>query len=109
VPARESLARPGDEKLAALVRELFEYPNVPRSWRQPDFADVAEPVVPLTIARGGVTSSFLTAITSFAAPQNVTADELRIESCFPVDEQTRAVCARLFRARFGVQTLTRTV
>src|SRR6185312_109610 len=51
---RESLARPGDEQLAALVRELFEYPNVPRSWRQPEFADVAEPVVPLQILRDGV-------------------------------------------------------
>jgi transcriptional regulator with XRE-family HTH domain len=96
---RESLARPGDEKLAALVRELFEYPGVPRGWRQPEFADLAEPVVPLQIMRDGMTLSFLTAITAFAAPQNVTLDEIRIESYFPLDERTSVACARLFRER----------
>src|SRR5262249_35320659 len=35
---REVLARSGDAELAALLRSLFEYPNVPELWRQPDFS-----------------------------------------------------------------------
>jgi hypothetical protein len=34
-------------------------------------------------------------VTTFSTPQQVTLDELRIESCFPLDDTTREACARL--------------
>jgi hypothetical protein len=34
-------------------------------------------------------------VTAFSAPQNVTLDELRLESYFPLDEATLAVCEQL--------------
>ena len=40
---------------------------------------------------------FLVAVTTFSTPQQVTLDELRIESCFPLDDATREVCKRLAR------------
>ena len=91
------LTRPGDTALAAFVQELFEYPDAPRSWRQPDFSDVSDPTLALHLRFGDEVLGFLTAITSFNAPQNVTLEEIRIESYFPLDERTRAVCERLAR------------
>lgn len=43
-----------------------------------------------------MTMRFLTTITEFNAPQNVTLEELRIESYFPLDDQTRTLCEQLF-------------
>jgi hypothetical protein len=40
---------------------------------------------------------FFETITTFAAPRDVTLDELRIECAFPADAHTAEVCARLAR------------
>ena len=45
--------------------------------------------------RGDVTVGFLTTVTVFSAPQQVTPDELRIEAYFPLDDHTRTVCENL--------------
>jgi transcriptional regulator with XRE-family HTH domain len=92
---RESLARSSDVDLAALVRSLFEYPDVPESWRQPDFSIPSEPTITLRLRRDNVELAFLTTVTMFNAPQNVTLDELLIESYFPLDDATTAACERL--------------
>jgi transcriptional regulator with XRE-family HTH domain len=92
---REVLARSGDADLAALLRALLEYPGVPPAWRQPDFSAPSEPTLTLRMRRDGLDLSFLTTITSFSAPQNVTLEELRIESYFPLDDATATACEAL--------------
>jgi transcriptional regulator with XRE-family HTH domain len=92
---RESLARPDDGELAALVRELCAYPDVPRSFREPDLTAASEPCLVIRLVRGELELAFLTTVTAFNAPQNVTLDELRLESYFPLDDATRATCERL--------------
>ncbi len=52
------------------------------------------PVLPLEIATGGARISLFTVISTFGTAQDVTADELRIESLYPADEATE----RLFRS-----------
>jgi transcriptional regulator with XRE-family HTH domain len=94
---RESLARPSERDLAALVRSLFEYPDVPESWRQPDFSVPSEPTLGLRLRRDAFELAFFTTITAFNAPQNVTLEEVRIESYFPADDATVANCERLAR------------
>jgi transcriptional regulator with XRE-family HTH domain len=94
---RESLARPSDHELGALVRSLFEYPDVPESWRQPDFSVSSEPTLGLRLRRDALDLGFFTTMTAFNAPQNVTLEELRIESWFPADDATAASCERLAR------------
>jgi transcriptional regulator with XRE-family HTH domain len=96
---RETLARPEDAELAALVRSLFDYPQVPESWRQPDFSAASEPVLTLRVRRDALELAFLTTMTSFNAPQNVTLEELRIESYFPLDDATTRACERLVGGR----------
>ncbi|MEZ4297079.1 MAG: helix-turn-helix transcriptional regulator [Polyangiaceae bacterium] len=92
---RESLARAGDASLAALVRDLLEYPDVPEDFRQPDFSLPSDPVLGLRLRCKGVDMSFLVTVTVFSAPQNVTLEELRIESYFPLDDATARACEAL--------------
>lgn len=96
---RENLQCGGDERLTALLERVFAYPGVPRTWRQPDFAAEAEPTLTVRLARDDLRVGFLVTVTVFSAPRQVTLDELRIESCFPLDAETRAVCARLAGGR----------
>jgi transcriptional regulator with XRE-family HTH domain len=95
---REVLASPEDGTLASLLASLFRYPGVPESFRVPDFSVEDEPVLTLRLERGDVALSFLTTVTAFNAPQNVTLEELRLESYFPLDEATEAHCAALAKA-----------
>jgi hypothetical protein len=92
---RETLLRPGDVELMALLRSLFEYPGVPESWRQPDFSIPSDATLTLRLRRDELELAFLTTLTVFNAPQNVTLEELFIESWFPLDEATERACARL--------------
>jgi transcriptional regulator with XRE-family HTH domain len=95
---RETLARAGDAELAALLRSLLEYPDVPEAWRQPDFSSPSDATLTFRLVRDGLELAFLTTLTVFNAPQNVTLDELCIESWFPLDDATAKACARLARA-----------
>lgn len=92
---REALHRRGDPRLASLLERVFDYPDVPKSWRQPDFSQDSEAALSIRLQRGALTVGFFTTITVFSAPQQVTLDELRIESSFPLDDETRRTCERL--------------
>lgn len=92
---RESLQRRGDARLSALLDRIYAYPGVPREWRQPDFSTQSEATLTLWFRRAELTVGFFTTLTVFSAPQQVTLEELRIESCFPLDDETRRTCERL--------------
>jgi hypothetical protein len=92
---REVLARPSDSRLAQLLQSLRAYPDVPTSLLQPDFSEPSEPTLTVRLKRNDLDLSFLTTITVFNAPQNVTLEELRIESYFPLDDATAQACATL--------------
>src|SRR5712692_184261 len=94
---RETLAKPADAGLAALLRSLFEYPDVPEAWRQPDFSTPSDPTLTLRLKRDDLELAFLTTLTVFNAPQNVTLEELCLESYFPLDEATARACERIAR------------
>ena len=89
---REAEATGGDD-MRAVLDELAPYQDAETLQRAEDIALV--PVLPITIARDGIRASLFTVISTFGTAQDVTADELRIESFFPADEPTE----RLFRHR----------
>jgi len=92
---RELLHAPQDEELRQLHDDLVDAPSTPAEWRTLDLADSAEPFLPIRMRLGdGTELAFLTTITAFNAPHNVTLDEIRIESWFPSDEATTAWCQR---------------
>ncbi len=92
---RENLARGGDERLAARLEHVFAFPGVRRGWSRPDFSRPTQPTLTVRVARGELELGFLVAATTFTAPQQITLEELRIESCFPLDAQTRRACEAL--------------
>ena len=92
---REVLQRPHDSDLANLRDDLLNVPGTPEDWRQPDPSAATQPMIAVEFRAGDIGLRFLTTITEFSAPQNVTLDELRIESYFPLDDQTRELCEQL--------------
>jgi transcriptional regulator with XRE-family HTH domain len=95
---RESLQHPSDGPLVALVEDLMAYPDIPESVRQPDLSLPSDATFTLRLRRDDLELAFLTTMTVFNAPQNVTLDELRIESYFPLDDATARVCDRFAAA-----------
>lgn len=94
---REVLSRPGNGEMAALLRELLAFPDVPESLRHPDFSTPSEAVLAFRLERGDLELAFLTTMTVFNAPQDVTLEEVRLESYVPLDEATQKACERLVR------------
>jgi transcriptional regulator with XRE-family HTH domain len=95
---REAIERPSDEGLSALVNSIFDYPGVPRAFRQPDFSTPSEPTLTVRLRRGGLELAFLTTLTVFNAPQSVALEDLRIESYFPLDDATERACRQMAAA-----------
>jgi transcriptional regulator with XRE-family HTH domain len=93
----EALEHTHDQELAQLVRQLLEYPAVPESFRHPDFAAAPSATFSLRMKRDALEVGFLTTVTVFSAPGNVTLDELRLESYFPLDAATERACQELAR------------
>lgn len=92
---RDALAHPSDPSLAELVSELLSYPDVPKSFRTPDLATPVEPTLEFRFRRDDLVLSFLTTVTVFHGPRNVTLEELGIESFFPLDDTTARACEAL--------------
>jgi AcrR family transcriptional regulator len=92
-----ALAGP-DEELAALLDELLGLPGLAEAGARPDLGSPVSPVLPLHLKRDGVELRLFSAITTLGTPQDVTLQELRIESFFPADgaseETLRSVAAR---------------
>jgi len=92
---RERLERSGDERIAWTLERALSFPGVPHEWRTPDFSREVTPSMSVRMQRDDLRVGFLVTVTTFSAPQQVTLEELRIEAAFPLDDDTRAVCARL--------------
>ena len=88
---READALGGDE-MKQVLAELAPYQDDATIWTAEATALV--PVLPFNIEKDGLRISLFTVIATFGTAQDVTADELRIESLFPADAATEA----LFRA-----------
>ncbi len=90
-------AVPSDKVAQALLDEVLAYPGVPARWRLRDVESEPAPVLYLVFRSDLGELRFFETITTFAAPRDVTLDELRIECAFPADARTAEICARLAR------------
>jgi transcriptional regulator with XRE-family HTH domain len=86
---REAVGNVVDDDLRALVDEVLAYPGVPAQWRRADLAASLLPIVPVRFERDGHRFAYFSAVTTLGTPIDVTAQELRIESFFPADVETR--------------------
>jgi transcriptional regulator with XRE-family HTH domain len=85
----------GGHDMKQVLLDLSQYQDAETLWAAEDAALV--PVLPLEIEKEGVRISLFTVIATFGTAQDVTADELRIESLFPADITTEM----LFRTAAG--------
>lgn len=83
---RETLSQPHDQQLSALLKRVLSFPDVPTTWKAPDFSKPSDGSLGICIERKEHRLTFLTTITRFSAPQNITLEEILIESYFPLQE-----------------------
>ena len=93
---REALQIRQNTRLRSILDEILDAPDIPQSWRTHDLSRGSEGALHLRFEVSGQILSFVTTMMSFQAPQNVTLEEIRIESYFPSDQATEDTCIRLF-------------
>jgi len=79
----------GGQEMKAVLAELAPHQDAEMLWSAADAALV--PVLPFNMQVGGQTISMFAIIATLGTAQDVTADELRIETLFPADPQTEAL------------------
>ncbi|NMW23686.1 transcriptional regulator, partial [Rhodanobacter denitrificans] len=88
-------ANPTDRRTQQLLDDMFAYPDVPPRWRERELGGEPSPIVTFSFRSKFGELRFFETFTTFAAPYDVTLDELRIDCTFPADDHTAAVCAEL--------------
>lgn len=89
---RETLAAGDNEEKLKLFNRIEAMPTTPANWRELASRLPSGPTIDLELQKGDIKASFFTTVTTFGTPQDVTLQELRIESYFPTDDATRALC-----------------
>lgn len=91
---REVALEGGSGKLQALLDEVTAYPGMPdigaTIWQAPP-----PPILPVEVEIGGMPLKTFTMISTFGTPQDITTDELRLETFFPADDFTENLFKQL--------------
>jgi MmyB-like transcription regulator ligand binding domain len=74
-----------------LLQRLLAYPGVGAVVKGTSLEPAGRPVLPMRFQKGDVSLDLFTTIATLGTPQDITLQELRIESFFPMDEPTAAV------------------
>ncbi|MBM3516848.1 MAG: helix-turn-helix domain-containing protein [Alphaproteobacteria bacterium] len=86
-----------DRELSDLIDELLAFPGVPRAWRTAAALPVRPPILAIRFRRDALRMAWFSMMTTLGTPEDVTLQELRIESFFPADGATAALAAALAR------------
>ncbi|MEX1366350.1 MAG: helix-turn-helix transcriptional regulator [Nannocystaceae bacterium] len=78
------------QDVVPLMDALMAYPDMPQSYREPSPADASEVMVPVHTRHDGVELRLFITITTLGTPLDITAQELRIECYYPMDDPTEA-------------------
>jgi transcriptional regulator with XRE-family HTH domain len=89
---RESMSASDDPARRELFERIANMPTTPANWRELASGLPSGPTIDLILRKGDLRVRFFTTVTTFGTPQDVTLQELRIESYFPADDATRALC-----------------
>lgn len=87
---REAMIEPETSPSRTLLAELEAYEGVSAKMRAIDLDKPFSVAIPLHLRKGDAEVRFLTTITTLGTPLDVTAQELRIESYFPADAESKA-------------------
>lgn len=81
----------GTAETAGLLARLLNYEGIRSAMLAAAPAIPEGPVLPMHFRKDGVRLSLFTTIATLGTPQDITLQELRIESFFPMDDETRKV------------------
>ena len=95
----EAGASYGDDPLKDLLREVLRYPGVDGVAAAIDTSKRLDPVITLNLKLGGRHLSWFSIIATFGTPQDVTLQEIRLETFAPADEHTRRFAEELAAQR----------
>jgi transcriptional regulator with XRE-family HTH domain len=84
----------GTEETAGLLARLLAYPGVPRLSELPAIDEAQGPVLVIHFAKGDIALRLFTTLATLGTPQDVTAQEIRIECFFPADAPSGEVFRR---------------
>ena len=84
-------AADGTAETAALLERLLSYEGVRPLLKAPAVSPAADPVVPMIFRKGDVSLELFITIATLGTPQDVTLQELRIESFFPMQPDTATI------------------
>jgi hypothetical protein len=79
----------GTQETKDLLERLLSYKDVPSVMSNTPMPDAGAPVLPMHFERSGTRLRLFTVIAALGTPQDITLQELRIESFFPMDSETR--------------------
>jgi transcriptional regulator with XRE-family HTH domain len=83
-------AADGTNETTVLLQRLLSYEGVRRLMKA-SAGPAADPVLPMVFRKGEVSLELFTTIATLGTPQDVTLQELRIESFFPMGDDTAAI------------------
>ena len=89
---RETLGQSARDDSRALLDKLLALPSTPANWQDIASRLPAGPTVDMVLRKDDLQMSFFSTVTTFGTAQDVTLQELRIESWFPSDAATRSLC-----------------
>jgi transcriptional regulator with XRE-family HTH domain len=81
----------GSPETAALLDRLLAYPHVPSLWETLSPEDMQEPVLAMHFVKGAMSLRLFTMLATLGTANDITAQEIRIESFFPADAATDAI------------------
>lgn len=98
--ARVMVARTQHEALehphvAAVLETILGYPGLPARLCNSDPPSMPLPVLPTHLRAQGIELRMFTMLSTFGTPQDLTTDELRVESFFPADAASESLLRQL--------------
>lgn len=92
--AQEAAAGPMRAGASRLLEDLMAYPGAP-ALRRAEPPPPSAPAMTVRLRKGDLRLSYVSMLSTFGTPQDVTLEELRIKLFFPADADSAAVFARL--------------
>ncbi len=84
---QELATNPYNSEAKELLNEILSYPDMPTNSEMPGGL---RPYLEMSASKDGVELKLFTVVSTFGTPQDVTLQELRIETFFPANEATEA-------------------
>ena len=91
----EAALQAPDSSLRRLLHDILQFPGTPPQWRIADGQLLVEPVLCIELGLGDIRIRLFSMIAHFGTPQDVTVDELVLETFFPADAATEALLRQL--------------